>query len=98
MLPVDAYYPDLGLVVEYCERQHMESVAFFDRRLTVSGVGRGEQRRKYDQRRRELLPAHRLQLVEIAFSQLKHTKSKRLMRDSAADLEVLRARLKPWCQ
>lgn len=45
MLPVDAWYPELALVIEYRERQHSEAVKFFDQRETVSGVGRGEQRR-----------------------------------------------------
>lgn len=57
-LPVDAYYEKLGLVVEYCERQHTEAVAFFDRKQTVSGVSRGEQRRIYDERRKAILPQH----------------------------------------
>jgi hypothetical protein len=42
--PVDTYYEGQGLVIEYRERQHFEAVPFFDRRNTVSGVGRGEQR------------------------------------------------------
>ena len=37
-LPVDAYYPQLNLVVEYHERQHTEPVKLFDKRETVSGV------------------------------------------------------------
>jgi hypothetical protein len=55
-LPVDAYYQTLNIVVEFMERQHTEQVKFFDRRQTVSGVGRGEQRKLYDQRRREVVP------------------------------------------
>lgn len=43
-LPVDAYYPDLRLVIEYHERQHTQRVALFVDRATVSGVPRGEQR------------------------------------------------------
>jgi len=50
-LPVDAYYEELKLVVEYRERQHTESVPLFDKRLTCSGCAREEQRRRYDQRR-----------------------------------------------
>ena len=46
-LPVDAYYPNLKLVVEYKERQHTESVAFFNKKTTVSGVSHDEQRRIY---------------------------------------------------
>ncbi len=41
-LPVDAYYPELKLVIEYRERQHTEAVAFMDRRSTISGCSRGE--------------------------------------------------------
>ena len=34
-LPVDAYYPDQRLVIEYRERQHSEPVALMDRRITL---------------------------------------------------------------
>lgn len=89
-LPVDAYYPKLNLVVEYRERQHTESVAFFDKKTTVSGVSRGEQRRIYDQRRRDVLPKHGIQLVEISYADLKHDNRKRLVRDRKNDLVVIR--------
>jgi hypothetical protein len=55
---MDAWYPELRLVVEVMEVQHFESVPLFDRRQTVSGVSRGEQRRIYDARRAEVLPQH----------------------------------------
>lgn len=80
MLPVDGYYPALKLVVEYCERQHTEAVPFFDRRPTVSGVGRGEQRTIYDQRRRDTLPQHGLCLVELRYDQFEHDARGRLRR------------------
>lgn len=68
-LPVDAYYSTLNLVIEYCERQHTESVSHFDKPhvLTVSGVNRGLQRALYDQRRRDVLPKHGITLVELFF-------------------------------
>lgn len=37
-LPVDGYWPELGLIVEFQEEQHSEPSPFFDRRETVSGV------------------------------------------------------------
>lgn len=89
-LPVDAYYPELNLVVEYRERQHSESVAFFDKKTTVSGVSRSEQRRIYDQRRRDILPKHGIWLVEISYADLKHNSRKRLIRDRQGDLIVIR--------
>ena len=62
-LPVDAYYPDLSLVIEVMEHQHREPVPFFDRRRTVNGISRGEQRRRYDQLRQTILPQRGLRLV-----------------------------------
>jgi hypothetical protein len=92
-LPVDAYYEELNLVVEYRERQHTESVSFFDRRQTVSGMGRGEQRKLYDQRRREVLPKNGINLVEIDYFELAHSNSKRLLRDVENDLVVIKGKL-----
>ena len=88
-LPVDAYYAELNLGVEYRERQHTESVAFFNKAHTVSGVSRDEQRRLYDERRREVLPEHGIRLVEISYAGLKHNGRKRLLRDRQADRRVL---------
>lgn len=79
-LPVDAYYKDHNLVVEYRERQHSEPVAIMDRRITLSGVNRAEQRRKYDQRRRDVLAAYGFQLVELDYSMFEHDNRKRLKR------------------
>lgn len=89
-LPVDAYYPALCLAVEYRERQHTESVPFMDRRLTVSGCSRGEQRRRYDERRRVVLPQHGIRLVELDYSMFAHDGRKRLRRELKADHAVIR--------
>lgn len=103
-LPVDAYWPELGLVVEVYERQHDHPVAHFDKpdKLTVSGVHRGAQRRIYDQRRRTLIPAHELTLLIIRTAQLTVDRGGRLTRNHAADDRVLRelldeARAAPNC-
>jgi hypothetical protein len=92
-LPVDAYYPDLNLVIEYRERQHTEKVKFFDRRQTVSGMGRGEQRKLYDQRRREVLPKHGIKLIELGYSDFAHTSTKRLIRQKHKDISVIAKKL-----
>jgi hypothetical protein len=91
-LPVDAYYPALSLVIEYCERQHTSSVPLFDRRLTVSGVTRGEQRTLYDARRRAILPRHGLRLVEFDYSEFAHTGRRKLLRVQE-DRAVVRRKL-----
>ncbi|WP_217362450.1 hypothetical protein [Ruegeria arenilitoris] len=87
-LPVDAYYPDLALVIEYHERQHTSSVTVFDKRKTVSGVGRREQRRLYDKRRQEVLPENGYELIVFDYSEFKHDRSGRLIRDPDAETIV----------
>ena len=93
-LPVDAYYEDLNLVVEYYERQHTESVALFDKKQTVSGVDRATQRKIYDNRRREELPKHGIKLVVISYSDF--GTSKKLLRHHDSDLEIVKRILKDY--
>lgn len=97
-LPVDAYYENLNLVIEYRERQHTESVTFFDKpnRMTVSGVHRGEQRKIYDERRRNLIPKNGLTLVEISYTDFSHDNQKRIIRNEKQDPEVVRKLLKAY--
>lgn len=93
-LPVDAYYPSLNLVVEFKERQHTEDWNFFNKRQTVSGVGRGEQRKLYDQRRRDILPKQGIKLIELDYSDFEHTRGKKLLRNREDDLKVIKKKLK----
>ena len=93
-LPVDAYYPSLKLVIEFREKQHTETVKLFDKRQTVSGISRGEQRKLYDQRRRDILPTHGIQLIEFDYSDFAHSKSKKLIRKRDEDMRVVEKRLK----
>jgi hypothetical protein len=95
-LPVDAYYSELKLVVEYRERQHTEEVKHFDKpdKMTVSGVHRGEQRKIYDQRRRELLPQHNIRLVEISYSDFQYNGQKKIIRNKDNDTKVVKRLLK----
>jgi hypothetical protein len=95
MLPVDAYYENLDLVVEYRERQHYEPVKMWDQKPTCSGVPRGQQRALYDQRRRDLLPQHGIYVVEFSFSEFRHDGAKRLLR-VPEDEAVIRLKLAPW--
>ncbi len=92
-LPVDAYYPSLNLAIEFKEKQHTEEVKFFDRRPTVSGVGRGEQRRIYDQKRRDVLPQNGISLIEFDYSEFEHSRSKKLLRIKEKDLRIIISKL-----
>jgi hypothetical protein len=91
-LPVDSYYLQLNLVIEFKEKQHSEKVNFFDKphKMTVSGVNRWEQREKYDQRRRDILPRHGIKLIEISYTDFKYKSNKKIVRDSNSDLETVR--------
>ena len=80
--------------IEWEEKQHTEEVKFFDKKQTVSGVGRGEQRKIYDQRRREVLPQHGIQLIELDYSDFEHTRGKKLVRNREEDLKVIIKNLK----
>ena len=91
-LPVDAFYPELRPVIEYHERQHSERVSFFDDRLTVSGVARREQRRRYDDYRRILLPEPGYDFAIFDHSEFAHTKRRRLLRTNR-DRDIIAARL-----
>lgn len=90
-LPVDAYYKELNLVIEYCESQHTISTPFFDNKKTISGVSRGVQRRLYDERRRIELPRHGINLVSIHYDDFGTTK--RLKRNHDSDIEIVRKKL-----
>lgn len=95
-LPVDAYYPALNLVIEYMERQHSEPVKFFDRRETVSGMSRGEQRKKYDALRQNEIPKQGMDLVLFKYADFAHNSAKRLLRDMERDIEIVKVKLKRY--
>lgn len=64
-LPVDAYFPDFNLVIEYLGRQHFEGSRLFDRR-----PGRADQRRKYQARRTDTLTQHGVRIVCVRYDEL----------------------------
>lgn len=99
-LPVDAYYVSLNMVIEYCETQHDEEVPFFDKphKLTISGVHRGMQRKKYDERRRILLPVNGIYLLPIYYHAFPHNKQKRIIRNKEQDLSIVRRLLESSLQ
>lgn len=91
-LPVDGYWPDLRLVVEYRERQHDQPTPFFDKpdRMTISGVHRGQQRQIYDARRDQMIPQHGLCLLVVKPADLTADSRGRLLRSVQQDRLALR--------
>jgi len=94
-LPIDVYYPDLNLVVEYEEYQHSHAVNHFDKPevITISGVHRGEQRKIYDLRRKEVLPKYGLQLLVISYELFDCDRRHKIIRDGEKDLLRVRKHL-----
>jgi len=95
-LQVDAFYPKKNLVIEYCEKQHTESVKLFDNKMTSSGIPRNEQRKKYDDLRQSLIPKNGIQFLSIDYSEFNHTSNKKLTRVVEDDKAVLQRILKPF--
>ena len=95
-LPVDCYYPNLNLVIEYKEQQHTKPNKHFDKPnlFTVSGVHRGEQRKIYDQRRLEVLPKHGIKVIEISYSDFEFDGRDRIIRNYNNDLLNIKTILK----
>ncbi|MDL9978605.1 hypothetical protein [Microbacterium candidum] len=91
-LPVDGYWPSLKFVVEFQEKQHTQVVPLFDRRATVSGVPRGQQRRLYDQRKAAILPQQGIRLIVIHKSEFT-TRADKIVRDHERDIAIVRDHL-----
>jgi len=64
LLPVDGYFPEFKLVVEYLGRQHFNENRLFDRR-----PGRADQRRRYQERRIHVLTQHGMRLVRVSYDE-----------------------------
>lgn len=92
-LPVDAYYEDLRLVVEFWERQHTAAVPIMDQKQTISGCTRRDQRRIYDQRRKEMLPMNGLTLIILDYTKFRHDGKGRLIRNLGRDEQIVRESL-----
>lgn len=95
---MDAFYEELNLVIEYKERQHTESIPHFDKpdKKTISGVHRGLQRKIYDERRRQVLPKHKIKLIEISYSDFEHSNAKKLKKNIDSDILKLSFILKKY--
>ncbi len=84
-LPVDAYYDALQLVIEYRDVRHFKA--------SNSSIARDEQRKIYDQRREELLPENKIDLVVIAYSSFKYDGESKIIRNAANDKKIVKKAL-----
>ena len=97
-LPLDAYYHNLNLVIEYREKKYSEEVSGVDKPTikTVSGVSREEQRKIYDQRKRDVLLRKNINLLEINYFAFEYDSSMMIIRDKEKDVEILKVILKDF--
>jgi len=97
-LPLDAYYHSLNLVIEYCEKKFIEEVSDVDKPTikTVSGVSRDEQRKIYDQRKKDVLLRKNINLLEINYYAFEYDSQMMIIRDKEKDIEILKGILKEF--
>ncbi len=90
-LPFDAVWESRKLIAEIDEDQHRDSMPFWDKpdRLTVSGIDRGQQRRLYDERKRNAARHEGYVMLEIPWPRRPALPD----RDRAADRQALIAML-----
>lgn len=82
-LPLDAYYENLKLVIE-----------FFEKNNTEETDERAAQRKFYDQRKKDVLKKKEISLIDINYALFECDEKDRLVRDKAKDSKVLKHLLK----
>ena len=96
-LPLAAFYEDANLVIEFLEKQNnteeqLEKLNV----MTVSGITRSEQIKRYNKRRRDVLQKKDINLLEIDYSSFECDNKKNLSRDKNKDVAVLKKILKHY--
>ena len=84
-LPLDAYYEDLKLVIEFFEKNDSEETD-----------DRAAQRKFYDQRKKDALKKKEISIVDINYALFECDEHGRLIRDKEKDCRVLRNVLKEF--
>ena len=84
-LPLDAYYEDLKLVIE-----------FFEKNDTEETDERAAQRKFYDKRKKEVLKKKEIRLIDINYALFECNENDRLVRNKENDRLVLKRILKDF--
>jgi len=95
-LPVDAYYKEAKLVLEFLKIEDDGIELGKPGRKTISGVDRAEQRKIYALRKRKGLEAKDIPLIEIDFKTFELDADNKLARNRDADEEILKNLLKDF--
>lgn len=78
-LPLDAYYEDLKLVIE-----------FFQKKETEESDERAAQRKFYDQRKKDVLKKKEISLIDINYALFECNEEDNLVRNKEQDIKVLK--------
>jgi hypothetical protein len=95
-LPVDAYYKEAKLVLEFLKIEDDTIELGKPGRKTISGVDRAEQRKIYASRKRKGLDAKDIPFIEIDFTAFELDSENNLARNNEADVVVLKNLLKDF--
>jgi len=82
-LPLDAYYEELKLVIE-----------FFEKKNTDESSEREAQRKFYDQRKKDVLEKKEIHLIDVNYALFECNENDRLVRNKESDCRVLKDLLK----
>ena len=93
-LPLDAYYADQNLVIEFLDKNNSESVN--QDKMTISGVKRSEQRDIYRQRKQGILKANDINLIEVDYALFECDTEQNLSRNKEKDVKLLKEILKHY--
>ncbi|MBI9058645.1 hypothetical protein L3049_01990 [Labilibaculum sp. DW002] len=102
MLPVDAYYEELQLVIEYKEIQNYRPLAVVDKdedeeeNENTKTLSREEQRRIYDERRAKVLPENEISMIVISYSDFEYDDKNKIKRNKESDLKIVQKALKDF--
>lgn len=90
MLPLDAFYENSSLVIEYDPKfKEEESNDESTVRKTNSGISRSEQRERYDNRKNEVLTDRGIKLLRVSHSDFTNNDEGIIVRNEEEDMKIL---------
>jgi len=99
-LPIDAYYEEFKLAIEYVAKPYEDEEVIVVKRkrsakkLTPSGVIRSEQRKIYDKRKQEVLPQNNITLIYIRSKDFQRDENNKIIRNKISDTKTIKSLLK----
>jgi hypothetical protein len=90
-LPIDAYYEELQLAVEFYIKRGSETESASPKagKNTISGMPRSEQRIRYEQRKAKTLPVHGITLICLSNTNFTCDDKFKIVRNEANDIKIV---------